>query len=662
MQVKEEENVISHRIEELRQKWQRQCSTQHSQRFTSSLVSGVARDHSTSPVAEIVSPQPREMNPRLSLPMLSTAVASKWVPQPPVKISSDEKSMELGPLHARIARGGNNLTNFLSSSKPGIRPLNREAETKSREESGRSSLSWMRRDSSGLAGPTTLSMEPPANNANANANNNNPNRVKTLMRSSDAENLDGLCWTLSNAVAWQKEAVGAVAATVMKCRRGEGRKTGFHARTDAWLMFLGPDRVGKREVAKALAKLVFNREDNLILLTGWQTDASGRTPSNTGILAADSNGVPLKGRSPLDRLAEALLRKPFSVVLLEDVERADPVLKRSLTKAIERGRLADLSGREVSLANAIIIMTCGAGASFLTSQRNPEAETAMEFDEEKLSGLGPHEVRMSTESTSSVNVLLTKGQGLSIVDSVKTEHHEQEAVKEEEKPAESILLFGSQLNKRKAAGAVLSDENPLGGSRSSPAKVCKREEGSPNKAFSLDLNLPVEENLSEDEEPCITEELCEMSEPKSLEELTSKVIDSARAKCPAEMFAMLDAAVVFKPFNLNGLTDWVLETLDRSLEDVMQQSAKVPVEIDRALLEVMVSFAWENFSNRDAFQGWADNVLMKTISGLLEKRLPPQDAVLKLTGVRRSALMSPEFADSRSSSRQLLPTTIQVDQ
>ncbi|CAM6116838.1 unnamed protein product [Calypogeia fissa] len=681
--VKEEENLVSHRIEELRQKWQHQCSSTHHV-HSGGFTPVDSRDQSVSPVAEIVSPQ--ERNARISLPMLSGPLASKCAPVQSLKIA-EEKLLDLAPLHARLARG--NMPHFLSSPKPSTVSKNGELETKNGVESGSSPLSWMRRDP--INGPT-LSMKPnilslksghPGVSVGTDLALGRPSlgpvastrdlreegqqplhsklqQPKVFRMSShsgmmrpDTENLNDLCYSLSKAVSWQKEAVGAVAAAVMKCRSGEGRRSGAPGRTDSWLMFLGPDRVGKREVAKALSNLVFGKEESFVLLTGWQPDASGRTPPSSGILAADSNGVKIRGKTPLDRLVDLLSRKPLAVVLLENIECADPVFKKNLTRAIERGKLADSFGKEAPLKNVIIIMTCSAGASLLSSRRNTQGQKAVEFDEEKLSGLGPSEVQLVVDNTASGNVLHTTGKGLSIVDFVRT-GQSQKSLKEE-KPAESILLFGSPMFKRKA-DSVTQDEHSRG-SRSPPQKTCKRDESSPNRAFSLDLNLSVDENLSEDEEPCITEELCATSAPESVEELTVKVIQSARGECPAAMFSRLDAAVVFKPFNLDDLTDWVLERLESALEDVMH-TVKVSVEIDRTLLEVMVTYAWENFPNPDAFQGWVDNVLMRAMSGLVENGSLRPDAVVKVMGVERNVMMTSPM----ELKVELLPRIIGIDQ
>ncbi|KAM2543038.1 hypothetical protein TB2_022401 [Malus domestica] len=144
-------------------------------------------------------------------------------------------------------------------------------------------------------------------------------------------------------VWWQQDAATAVAETVTKCKLGNGKRHGAGSRGDIWLLFMGPDSVGKKKMASALSELVYGSNPVMISLS-----------SQRGNLQSDMS---FRGKTVVDRIAETVKRNPFSVVVLEDINEADMIVRGSIKRAIERGRLADSYGREISLGNVVFILT-----------------------------------------------------------------------------------------------------------------------------------------------------------------------------------------------------------------------------------------------------------------------------------------------------------------
>lgn len=161
----------------------------------------------------------------------------------------------------------------------------------------------------------------------------------------DSDSLKRLFQGLMERVSWQTEAASAITAAVLQAKSGNGKRRGLVPKADTWLLFIGSDRVGKRKMASALSELVFGVEPITVCL------GSSRNEGNTG----ESN-VNSRGRTALDRVAEAVKQNPFSVILLEDVDQADAVVRGTIKRAMERGRLPDSYGREVSLGSAIFVL------------------------------------------------------------------------------------------------------------------------------------------------------------------------------------------------------------------------------------------------------------------------------------------------------------------
>jgi ATP-dependent Clp protease ATP-binding subunit ClpC len=163
---------------------------------------------------------------------------------------------------------------------------------------------------------------------------------------------------LDKAIIGQKEAIQSIAKAVRRARAGLKDPK----RPIGSFMFLGPTGVGKTELTKALAKFMFGSEEALI-----QLDMSEFMERHT---ASRLVGAPpgYIGYDDAGQLTEALRRRPYSIVVFDEVEKAHPELHNMLLQIMEEGHLSDAKGRTVDFRNAIIVMTTNVGAEEIKKQ------------------------------------------------------------------------------------------------------------------------------------------------------------------------------------------------------------------------------------------------------------------------------------------------------
>lgn len=188
---------------------------------------------------------------------------------------------------------------------------------------------------------------------------------------SDIESFKRLLKVLTQKVSWQSDAASAIAAVVIQCRTGSGKRRNIGTRGDIWLLFVGPDQAGKRKMANALSEQMVNAEPVVINFGGdsrWGKDGNGRP--NPGFW----------GKTSLDRVTEAVRQNPCSVIVLEGIDQVDAVVRGKINRAMDTGRLPDSRGREVSLGNVIFVLT----TDWLPEElRRPKFDTPLQ-DEGKM--------------------------------------------------------------------------------------------------------------------------------------------------------------------------------------------------------------------------------------------------------------------------------------
>ena len=177
----------------------------------------------------------------------------------------------------------------------------------------------------------------------------------------ESEKLQHLEEILHRRVIGQEEAVSAVAKAIKRARAGLKDPK----RPIGSFIFLGPTGVGKTELAKALAEAMFGDENLLIRVDMSEYmekhNVSKLIGSAPGYVGYDEGG----------QLTEKVRRKPYSVVLFDEVEKAHPEVFNILLQILEDGRLTDSHGRVVSFKNTIVIMTSNIGAQEVGRMRAP---------------------------------------------------------------------------------------------------------------------------------------------------------------------------------------------------------------------------------------------------------------------------------------------------
>ncbi|KAM7260421.1 hypothetical protein ACFE04_016162 [Oxalis oulophora] len=162
---------------------------------------------------------------------------------------------------------------------------------------------------------------------------------------------------LLEKVSWQDEAIVAISQALSRCRNGNGKRRGQNPKGDIWLTFMGPDKVGKKKIAAALAEITFGSQESLIFADLSSHDRVDQ--SNTVFQSKEQNNYDLqfRGKTVVDYITSELRKRQSSVVFLENVDKADLLAQASLSKAIRTGKFPDSHGREISINNTIFILT-----------------------------------------------------------------------------------------------------------------------------------------------------------------------------------------------------------------------------------------------------------------------------------------------------------------
>ncbi|MDL2307049.1 AAA family ATPase [Desulfovibrio sp. OttesenSCG-928-C06] len=188
----------------------------------------------------------------------------------------------------------------------------------------------------------------------------------TKLLASEKEKLLKLPELLHKRVVGQDEAVNAVSEAVLRSRAGLSDPS----RPIGSFIFLGPTGVGKTELCKTLAQALFDTEENMVRLDMseyMEKHAVSRLiGSPPGYVGYDEGG----------QLTEAVRRKPYSVVLFDEIEKAHPDVFNTLLQILDDGRLTDSHGRTVDFRNTIIIMTSNIGSPLLLDGITPDGTLA----------------------------------------------------------------------------------------------------------------------------------------------------------------------------------------------------------------------------------------------------------------------------------------------
>ena len=172
-------------------------------------------------------------------------------------------------------------------------------------------------------------------------------KISTANVDEEKETLLNLENLLHARMVGQEKAVSVVANALRRARTGVRNQN----RPIGTFLFLGPTGVGKTELSKALSEVYFNGEDNII-----------RLDLNEYVNLDDVSRLIADGSRDASSLTAQMMKKPFSVVLLDEIEKAHPNVLTALLQVLDEGILRDEKNREVSFRDAIIIATSNAGA------------------------------------------------------------------------------------------------------------------------------------------------------------------------------------------------------------------------------------------------------------------------------------------------------------
>jgi ATP-dependent Clp protease ATP-binding subunit ClpC len=254
---------------------------------------------------------------------------------------------------------------------------------------------------------------------------------------------------LRKSIIGQEDAIIAISRAVRRARAGLKDPK----RPIGSFMFLGPTGVGKTELTKALAKFMFGSEDAAI-----QLDMSEFMERHT---ASRLVGAPpgYIGYEDAGQLTEALRRRPYSIVVFDEVEKAHPEVHNMLLQIMEEGHLSDAKGRKVDFRNAIIVMTSNIGADMIKKQtllgfqlkRDVLTEEQVSYDEmrKKLNESLKHSFRPE---------FINRLDGVVIFRSLNKDDIEKIVAIELDKVSERLKDHNLTLNATPAALSALADQ------------------------------------------------------------------------------------------------------------------------------------------------------------------------------------------------------------
>lgn len=199
----------------------------------------------------------------------------------------------------------------------------------------------------------------------------------TKLTEGESERLLKLEDILHERVIGQKDAVVAISKAIRRARVGLKSPN----RPIGSFIFSGPTGVGKTELAKALAEAMFGSEDNMIRVDMSEFMEKHSTAkligSPPGYVGYDDGG----------QLSELVRKKPYSVILFDEIEKAHPDIFNIMLQILDDGRLTDAKGRHINFKNTVIIMTSNVGASMITTQGKLGFSTAENEKKDKYEKL-----------------------------------------------------------------------------------------------------------------------------------------------------------------------------------------------------------------------------------------------------------------------------------
>lgn len=358
-------------------------------------------------------------------------------------------------------------------------------------------------------------------------------------------------------VNWQEEAVNSISQTIARCRCRNERNN-CPSRGDIWLNFLGPDKLGKKKIVIALADILYGSTNNLICVDLSLQDEVGLVD----LQVLNQYDVRCRGKHVVDYVADKLRNNPLSVVFLENVNKADILMQKSLSQAVKTGRFLDSHGREVSIGNTIFVTT----SSRLDEERTlPSTKETADYSEE--------------------DILASKGNQIQILiafdltDDV-TGPNSTALITTRKRSSSQIFVNNRKLI---TSGPIESVDQQFGSS-----EMAKRAHKTSNTC--LDLNLPAEE--IENDENLTGDSGCEFSNENTTTWLK-------------QLFTQFDETVIFRPLDLDSLAENLLKEIRLCFHRVV--GPECLLEIDSKVLEQILAATF--LSDSKKIEDWIQHVL-----------------------------------------------------
>ncbi|XP_020213116.1 protein SMAX1-LIKE 7 [Cajanus cajan] len=398
----------------------------------------------------------------------------------------------------------------------------------------------------------------------------------------EAVDFKSLYHLLSEKVGWQDEAIYAINRTVSRCRSGAGKRNGSHVRADIWLAFLGPDRLGKRKLASALAEALFGNKQSLITVDLRLQDRCYPADSIFEFQNSHCHDV-LMRKTVVDYVAGELSKKPHSVVFLENVDQADFLVQNSLFQAIRTGKFQYSHGREISINNAIFIVTSGVFKGSATFDLEEEPKM---FPEERILEAKRCQMQLSLGHASED----AKRSGCT---NVKVAHRKG-----------TTKTF---LNKRKLIES--------GGSKEKASCKTLKQVKEASRSY-LDLNMPLEE----------------VEEGNNYNDYESESTVEDSGAWLHDLCDQIDEKVVFKPFNFDSLAEKVIKSIDIQFQKMF--GPEFVLEIEYEVMAQILAAAWLS-DKKKAVEDWVELVLGRSFAEAQQKYNFAHEYVMKLGSCER---------------------------
>ncbi|XP_048139716.1 protein SMAX1-LIKE 6 isoform X2 [Rhodamnia argentea] len=411
-----------------------------------------------------------------------------------------------------------------------------------------------------------------------------------------------LSGALMQKIGRQVEAINVISEKIPLCQsRNNNRSTG--SRGDMWFTFLGLDKIAKRRAAVTLSEVLYGSKEHLIIVDLNAEHESGHADRT---LSQEMNqyDVKYRGKTVVDIVAGEMRKKPLSVVLLENVDKADEQVQSSLSQARWTGKFADSHGREVSVKNALFVAT----STFTKADGALHSgdESAKSVEERALGAKGC-QMKILVEDALGDNAidnhLVSNTSGISITNQL-------------------------QVNKRKLAGSngnvVLRENLP----------VVKRA----NKTSSrhLDLNLPAEGNEVVDADEGSTD---------------GDVMNDNSKAWLLDFMDQMDATVVFKPYDFASLAEKILKEIKESFCKAV--GSECLLEIDSKVMDQLLSAAYLSDGERTAVD-WVKQTLSRDFAEAQRRHKLTSRSIVKL-------VVCDGFLSEEQETQTCLPTKLIID-